>query len=158
MRISISELHKAAANKPNDYLETVYSKGVVSGDYLVIDVQSYNQLLKQYGSSNKPIRQQCCSAKPSNLPVYSVSKHSNKQSMPSLFTQMRNVAQAVNRTIQAAATNKQILADEQTVNERKDICSKCEFWVAEKARCSICGCKTNAKVRLQNEHCPKQKW
>lgn len=46
------------------------------------------------------------------------------------------------------------MADEAEVSRRLAICAGCPQWDAEARRCRICGCNTDAKVRLRTAHCP----
>jgi len=41
-------------------------------------------------------------------------------------------------------------------NDRKNICDNCEH--RKNKRCELCGCFTNAKVKVKNENCPINKW
>ena len=65
-------------------------------------------------------------------------------------------------------------AVEQLAKRRAEICSKCplaqyngklntiiannEVYEIKGMYCSACGCALSAKVRAENEHCPKGKW
>ena len=62
-----------------------------------------------------------------------------------------------------AKTAKQIarkpgMADEKTVNERRNICSECEYLDKEKNRCKKCGCMLRAKTAFKGTSCPIGKW
>jgi hypothetical protein len=46
------------------------------------------------------------------------------------------------------------MASDEEVSRRLAICAGCPMWVADAHRCSICGCNTDAKVRLKTARCP----
>ncbi len=53
------------------------------------------------------------------------------------------------------------IADAETLEKRKSICSICEYWDATAylgyGKCRKCGC-SSAKLKLETEHCPIEKW
>ena len=142
MRIKIDELKKAAANRPNGYFEDVLSKGIVDGNILTIPDGEYKKLVEKYSPGKPVVEASCC----------------GKQAMPKLTTQLKNVAVSAKRTIGNIVSGAPVLATEELVSKRREICENCEFWNAVKKKCSICGCYTNAKIRLKAEKCPKGKW
>lgn len=143
MKIKLTELETAAATKPEGYYDDVMSKGTVDGEYLIISIENYTALVKKY-SPNKIIdvpESTCCNKK-----------------LPGVKQQMANVAKSLGQTVKAIVKQQPVLASEDTINNRKNICETCEFWIAANKRCSICGCFTNAKIKLANEKCPKNFW
>lgn len=63
----------------------------------------------------------------------------------------------------------ELLEDQQKVDFRMDVCSKCENFNTEDQTCGICGCfmevktthKTTRnirKMRIETTHCPMGKW
>lgn len=45
-------------------------------------------------------------------------------------------------------------ASDEEQARRRSICAACPEWAAEARRCRICGCYTDAKIRLKTAHCP----
>jgi hypothetical protein len=41
---------------------------------------------------------------------------------------------------------------------RRAICEGCPRWAAAARRCTLCGCYTEAKIRLKTERCPEGRW
>lgn len=41
---------------------------------------------------------------------------------------------------------------------RRAICHECPEWVVADRRCRLCGCYTDAKLRLRTERCPIGRW
>ena len=54
------------------------------------------------------------------------------------------------------------IAKTETIKERLEKCSGCEFWDKKSyggsGKCLVCGCSTKAKLALATSKCPKQKW
>jgi hypothetical protein len=48
--------------------------------------------------------------------------------------------------------------DEETFNQRLEICKSCEFFNSESIRCGKCGCFLNIKASWNSEKCPIDKW
>lgn len=48
------------------------------------------------------------------------------------------------------------------LEERLNMCSKCEHWnkdgFAGSGQCRVCGCSTQAKLRMATSECPLRKW
>ena len=65
-------------------------------------------------------------------------------------------ARALGRLLWALVTLKPILAPEEVVEERKAVCSGCEFF--REGQCTVCSCFVGLKARLYHERCPKKKW
>lgn len=140
MRINIDAIKNKAGERPEGYVEDVLSKGVIVGNFLEIQPLVYKRLLEKYAPHTPMPPSKCCNQ------------------MPPLATQLKNVVGAAGRVVEASLRGQGVLADPQTVERRQSVCSGCEFWVAEKKRCSVCGCRTEYKLRLLTEKCPKGKW
>jgi hypothetical protein len=82
------------------------------------------------------------SARPSGL--------STAEHYPSLFTM---AGTALRAAAQFAASGF-AFADLAVVDQRRAICAACPRWDASTARCRLCGCKTEAKIRSAAESCP----
>jgi hypothetical protein len=78
--------------------------------------------------------------------------------LPPVTQQLVTASKAAGRAIKAAVSGERVMADAETVAWREAICSECEFWMADRKRCSKCGCHTGAKIRLSTEKCPEGKW
>jgi len=76
--------------------------------------------------------------------------------MPSVPRQMLNLTEAVGRAVKAFVAGEQVIADEETREERIEICEGCDQ--LRGARCAKCGCYTMKKIILQTESCPIGKW
>lgn len=54
------------------------------------------------------------------------------------------------------------VVDDEILNKRKEICKNCEFWdrgaFNYTGKCKKCGCSTWAKLRMESEKCPINKW
>jgi len=46
------------------------------------------------------------------------------------------------------------LADEETIERRKNICNNCDLFDEEQGRCRSCGCWISAKSRIKGDRCP----
>src|SRR6185312_12076737 len=68
--------------------------------------------------------------------------------------------QAVNlaRSLWDWATSGLKMATDAEVSRRLAICEGCPQYDREPARCRLCGCYTQAKIRLRTERCPEEKW
>jgi hypothetical protein len=75
-------------------------------------------------------------------------------SYPGLFAMAGNLAGALGRAIDAAVHGEPVLVPAEVIEARQAICAACPEWVAEARRCRICGCYTDAKLRLACEQCP----
>jgi hypothetical protein len=80
------------------------------------------------------------------------------QQYPSLFQQAKNLTTSLTNWVKDGVK----VVSEEVLNQRMDICKKCEFWDSEAfagtGRCSKCGCSTQAKLRMATEKCPIDKW
>jgi len=50
----------------------------------------------------------------------------------------------------------EIMADDETVENRRDTCNHCPYLDGD--QCGVCGCLIFAKVLLNPERCPKHYW
>jgi hypothetical protein len=139
MRLKIAELREKAKTRPEDYYETCISFGKVNGEYLEITPDKYRMLLQKYSPQTTAVTGSACCG-----------------SMPSIFTQIGNAAQAATRVVSASFTGNQVKASAEVVEQRKEICNSCEFLNNDK--CSKCGCRYKLKIQLATEKCPVSKW
>ena len=73
-----------------------------------------------------------------------------------------NMAISASKSLKAWAESGFKQTPQKTIEDRLDVCKKCEFWDAaalnNTGRCLKCGCSTWAKLRLATERCPLGKW
>ncbi len=79
-------------------------------------------------------------------------------SLPHISTQMKTLGQSIVNNIKQIATGGSLRASEAETQRRLGICQTCPLFMADKMRCSICGCYLKVKATLQAERCPKAKW
>lgn len=48
--------------------------------------------------------------------------------------------------------------NEETFNQRLEICKKCDLFDSSQVRCKNCGCFLNIKASWNSEKCPIDKW
>ena len=51
-----------------------------------------------------------------------------------------------------------LLANQEKIQQRMDICYKCNCLDIKTVRCKLCGCFMKIKVRLDGSKCPAHKW
>lgn len=49
-------------------------------------------------------------------------------------------------------------SQEEEFKRRMSICRSCEFFKPRTEQCSKCGCFMKLKTKLENAHCPIDKW
>jgi hypothetical protein len=81
---------------------------------------------------------------------------SDVQRMPSVAKQAANLTEAVANVLTSLVRGGKVLADKETRDARIAICEQCPSLVNN--RCVKCGCYTAAKVAIQTEKCPIEKW
>lgn len=71
-----------------------------------------------------------------------------------------SILQKKKQEVESTFTNlvKDISVDEQTYNERMNVCNGCESYVKLLHQCRECGCIMNLKARLKKAKCPLSKW
>ena len=80
----------------------------------------------------------------------------NKVSLPKKTTQAKNLILSVANILANAIKTGRILANEELIKRRVDICKKCSNNVG--TRCTVCGCFLNIKVGVKSEKCPINHW
>ena len=86
--------------------------------------------------------------------------------LPSLKEMAFNLVGTAKDMFQLAVARGQILAPENVIKTRWDLCWDCEFFLKEatvkdikrECVCSKCGCAMKTKVRIAAAHCPIGKW
>lgn len=74
----------------------------------------------------------------------------------SLYEQAKSVLQTFRETLK----NKNVLADEQTIQERMKICEGCHYLKRKRGAfaCAKCGCNYKRKVAFSGSSCPIGEW
>lgn len=78
--------------------------------------------------------------------------------MPDAKTMAVNLLQSTKSVVEHLASTGQLMVSEEKAKERIDVCNTCDFYVADYARCSKCGCSMFVKTKLQAMKCPIGKW
>lgn len=68
---------------------------------------------------------------------------------------LTNTAKAVAKDI---VNGQPIMADNLLINNRIEICNKCEFISLDSYRCNKCGCFMKIKTQINAAKCPINKW
>ena len=78
--------------------------------------------------------------------------------MPPLQTMAGNLVKTAAATTLGLLKGQSIITPEALQAKRKAICEACEFYVADSARCSKCGCYSKTKIAIAQAACPIRKW
>ena len=78
---------------------------------------------------------------------------------PSIDKQFENLSKFVfEMSTDIASGDFNVFVDDETKNERMEICKKCEFFYAQQQRCRKCGCWLDYKTKFSASTCPIDKW
>lgn len=143
MRIKIESIKQNASQRPEGYVDDVMSHGQVIGEYLQIDPNAYRELQIKY--STQMVVSGCCGQ-----------SASASLKMPALRRQMKNAATAVAKAANAAIHGNKVMASDELVEKRMNVCKSCEFLKGN--RCTKCGCFYEWKIKLETEKCPMGFW
>jgi len=77
---------------------------------------------------------------------------------PGIRVMIKNLAQTAKEVVYTAAEGNVLLASEETIQSRFNVCSECSLFSVKDTRCLQCGCFLKAKIRLQPAKCPIGKW
>lgn len=69
-----------------------------------------------------------------------------------------NLVDTTKDIITQAVNNGTILASEDKVNTRIELCYNCDSLDKKQVRCMLCGCYMKTKVRFDASKCPAEKW
>jgi hypothetical protein len=86
-----------------------------------------------------------------------VARATGEPSYPSYGAMARNALGAAARVVGAVATGQRVLLTQSEIDARLAVCTSCDRWDEEKARCRKCGC-AQFKLHLATEVCPLSKW
>lgn len=87
-----------------------------------------------------------------------------KEKLPSLKHMALELAGTAKDVLNKAILSGVVLASNETINKRWDICYDCEHLLKEPVseiipyRCKLCGCGMKMKVRFAASQCPIKKW
>jgi hypothetical protein len=93
-----------------------------------------------------------------NKPIWPCSGLKTSQSEPNLIDKIKNFASSLS----THAKNNFVLASDEKIQNRFNICSQCEFF--KNKSCTQCGCPINrhknyiSKLSWDSEKCPIDKW
>ncbi len=134
MRLRLTTLQAAAAERPPGYLEDVLARGTVAGDWLEISPEALADLRAKYRPAG------------------------TEPPLPAAATILRNAARAAAAEVRDRIQGTPPLEPSE-IERRLSICkAPCEKWRPSDNRCSECGCFGNFKTRLRSQSCPLGKW
>jgi hypothetical protein len=93
-----------------------------------------------------------------NKPIWPCSGLKTSQSEPNLIDKIKNFASSLSTHVK----NNFVLASDEKIQNRFNICSQCEFF--KNNSCTQCGCPINrhknyiSKLSWDREKCPIDKW
>jgi len=83
----------------------------------------------------------------------------DKQDLPSLSEQGKNLAKFTFEVVQDAVTlTGNPFVEKDTYKDRLKICATCEHFILKNKRCKQCGCYMESKAKFTIAKCPIQKW
>lgn len=87
-----------------------------------------------------------------------IKKRPSKDDLPSLREMAFGLTDALKQNITNVVVNGVLLASQEEMEKRFNLCVACEYLIPEQSRCIKCGCYMNMKTRLQASKCPINKW
>ena len=69
-----------------------------------------------------------------------------------------NLTETASNVITHAIKSGVIIADENKINQRMELCYNCEHLDKTAVRCRLCGCYMQTKIRFDGAKCPSDKW
>lgn len=83
-----------------------------------------------------------------------------RRSIAEVKSKAKQAMDTATNVVKHAAETGQILADDETIKKRKNICSKCDHLTGagHAQRCKLCGCFVGMKAALVGANCPAKKW
>lgn len=77
---------------------------------------------------------------------------------PPLSAMLFELTDVLKQNIANLALKGVLIANDDVIASRNEICSTCEFLIKDYVRCSKCGCYMKIKTRLDVSKCPIGKW
>lgn len=69
-----------------------------------------------------------------------------------------NLTDTAAAVIKKAIVDGVVIANEQEIEQRMNLCYTCSAFEKEQVRCKLCGCFMKTKVRFEASKCPAGKW
>lgn len=69
-----------------------------------------------------------------------------------------NITDSILDITDNAVKNGVLLTEDKKIETRKETCANCEHLDTNSARCKLCGCYMNIKIRFDGAKCPANKW
>jgi len=79
-------------------------------------------------------------------------------SSPSLKDQIKDLSEIAKDSAKNILSGKDIIASDDIVSARLNLCEVCEFYIKDQSRCKKCGCFMKAKTKMLVAKCPVDKW
>jgi hypothetical protein len=153
MKLRISKIKEVAAERPEGYVSDVLSSGVVSDDWLWLEIATdeFKRLMGKY-------RPKIEDEPPKLLQNFQPDQLVQANKLPSAS----EMATGLVRSAAAWGKSGFTATDPETLASRMATCKSCDLWdaagMAGTGRCRKCGCSTQAKLRMASEKCPLGKW
>jgi hypothetical protein len=126
--LRLSSIEAERPNRPDGYCEEVIASGKIEGEHLVLSPEAFEALLRRFSPHRAPPRA------------------------------WKRFLWAMARWVRAGFP----VVQEWLYWRRKPICQSCPEWQRGSrlfpSRCRLCGCATEAKLRMATESCPLGKW
>ena len=78
--------------------------------------------------------------------------------LPNPVQMAASLAKEAVNTVKTAVTTGHFQVPQDISEARFNICKKCEHFIQDKSRCSVCGCFMEFKSKLAAAKCPVSKW
>ena len=79
-------------------------------------------------------------------------------SSPSLKDQINDLSEIAKESAKNILSGKDIIASDDIISARLNLCEVCEFYVKDQFRCKKCGCFMKTKAKMLVAKCPVDKW
>jgi hypothetical protein len=175
-KIKLSAIYEMAKSRPDGYVDEYLRLGKVEGDNLIISIPNAVEMYKKYSPPMVVTQADASCQSCQNTPTSAVNQANHaKQSpiatgnsittasanpstpiFPPMRTMMKNALVSAGKVGKDFIQGKPILATPEVVQQRTEICDKCDKLVNN--RCSVCGCNLLIKRPLQSMVCPLNKW
>lgn len=81
-----------------------------------------------------------------------------KKELPNFFEKAQNIGKTVSDIVSDAVKGNPILASEELIKTRLDMCNECHHISEDKKTCTLCGCVLEFKTKANSASCPVRKW
>lgn len=76
----------------------------------------------------------------------------------SLKCKLKNLKNSITRIVKDTFEGKDVIASEELINTRMEICKNCKYISENKTYCTECGCILSFKTKFKSSECPKKYW